>query len=134
MISDTKAETIFSVKRDRGTLLQLPFILINVLYAIEAEFEAKFWPENGTDCVSSAQVLTIIFHTRIVDNSEPSKSVLKNINFNHPPQYELKCVHCMSLKSNFKPLKDSLCFALSFYKAISYSAGPFAMDLTQIGN
>ena len=77
MVSDTKAETIFSMKRDRGTLLQLPFILINVLYASEAEFEVKFWPENGTDCMSAVQVLKIIFRTRIVDDSEPSKSVLK---------------------------------------------------------
>ena len=64
MVSATKAETIFSMKRDSGTLLQLPFILMNVLYAIEAEFEVKFWPENGTDCIFSAQVLKIIFHTR----------------------------------------------------------------------
>ena len=28
----------------------------------------------------------------------------------------------------------SALLSLFFYKAISYSAGPFAMDLTQIGN
>lgn len=67
------------MKRDKGTLLQLPFILMNVLCVTEAEFEVKSWPENGTVCISSAQVLKIIFHTRIVDNSEPPKSVLKKI-------------------------------------------------------
>ena len=77
MVSYTKAETIFSMKRDRRTLLQLPFILMNMLYAIKVEFEVKFWPENGTDCISSAQVLKVIFHTRIVDNSEPPNSVLR---------------------------------------------------------
>lgn len=32
----------------------------------------------------------------------------------------------MNLKSNFKTLKDSHCFALFFNKAISYGAGPFS--------
>ena len=42
------------------------------------------------------------------------KISFEKMNFSHPLQYELKCVHCMNLKSNFKSLKDSLCFALSF--------------------
>jgi hypothetical protein len=52
-------------------LLKLPLIHVSMLSAIRAQFEIKFWPENGT--ISIPQLDPKIYHLYGVDNSESPK-------------------------------------------------------------
>ncbi|KAF5916610.1 hypothetical protein HPG69_005405 [Diceros bicornis minor] len=105
-----KQKTIFSVKRDKETLLQPPFIHVNVLCAIRAEFEGP--GRAGTDCaldcgsgigrVSKHVLLPVFNSVELVDMME--SFLLEAQNYLQVKGDKVESYHCYSLQEFTPPL------------------------------